>query len=301
MTILVLGSSGQLATHLREFLPDAKYCGRETLNLSKPSHVQAAIESMNPGIIVNAAAYTSVDQAESEPLLAQRVNAEGVAATARAAAALDVPLIHVSTDYIFDGRKTGEYAEDDFPRPLSVYGMTKLAGEVAARALCRKAWILRTSWLFSEHGTNFVKTMLNLARTRDEIRVVGDQKGRPTYAHEVARVIAEIVCRPSVAERLPFGTYNAVGGPIVSRHEFASLIVQQAFERGLIARRASVRAIATADFPMPARRPANSALQPNRELERVVGTAMDWRIGLVAVLKTIARDGGRVGSDGPPH
>ena len=287
MTILVLGSSGQLARHLRELLPHARYCGRDTLDLAEPERVGAAIEAMKPSAIINAAGYTDVDRAESEPATASRVNAESVAAAARAAAALDVPLVQVSTDYVFDGRKTDEYVETDATNPLSVYGATKLAGELAARTLCKSSWILRTSWVFSEHGPNFVKTILRLAATREELRVAADQRGRPTYARDVARVIAEMVRRPNMADTLPFGTYNAVGGPIVSRHDFADLIVQQAFEGGLIAKRVPVRAISSAEYPTAARRPASAALRPSGALERAVGVAMDWRPGLAAVLRAL--------------
>ncbi|HEX7236584.1 MAG TPA: dTDP-4-dehydrorhamnose reductase [Gammaproteobacteria bacterium] len=287
MTVLVLGSSGQLATHLRELLPDATFCGRTTLDLGEPARVAAAIEALRPSAIVNAAGYTAVDKAESEPALAWRVNAESVAAAALAAAALDVPLVHVSTDYVFDGRKTSPYVEGDPTNPLSVYGATKLAGELAARALCKKSWILRVSWVFSEHGANFVKTMLRLAATRDELRVVADQRGRPTYAGDLATVIAELVRRAASDARLPFGTYHAVGGQAVSWHEFAERIVEQAFTRGMIAKRVPVRAITTEEYPTPARRPANSVLEPSRELERTLGVAIDWSAGLATALAAL--------------
>jgi dTDP-4-dehydrorhamnose reductase len=283
MTVLVLGSSGQLARHLRELLPDARYCGRDTLDLGKPAAVAAAIEAMRPSAIINAAAYTAVDKAESERALAWRINAESVAAAALAAAELDVPFIQVSTDYVFDGRKTSDYIENDATNPLSVYGGTKLAGELATRALCKKSWILRTSWVFSEHGANFVKTMVRLASTRDELRVVGDQRGRPTYAGDLAAVMVAMVGRPAVP--LPYGTYHAVGGPVVSWCEFADLIVEQAFAQGLIPKRIPVRSIATAEYPTIAPRPANSALRPSGELERAARVDMDWRNGLAAALR----------------
>jgi dTDP-4-dehydrorhamnose reductase len=277
MTILVLGSSGQLATHLERLLPEATYCGRETLDLSEPSRVAAAVAALNPSAIVNAAGYTAVDKAESEPDLAWRINAESVAAAARAAAALDVPFLHVSTNYVFDGRATRDYAEDDPVNPLGVYGATKLAGELAVRSLCKKSWILRTSWVFSEHGTNFVKTMLRLAATQDEIKVVADQRGRPTYAGDLAAAIAAMLRRSDASEPVPFGTYHAVGGPSVSWHEFADSIVRQAFDGGLLAKRVAVRAITTAEYPTPARRPANGVLRPSGTLEERSGVVIDWR------------------------
>jgi dTDP-4-dehydrorhamnose reductase len=287
MTILVLGSSGQLARHLKDVLPDATHCGRDTLDLAEPASVSAKIEALKPRAIVNAAGYTAVDKAESEPAVAWRVNAESVAAAALAATALDVPFLHVSTDYVFDGRKSDDYTPQDPTNPLSVYGATKLAGELAARALCSKSWILRVSWVFSEHGANFLKTMLRLAATRDELRVVADQRGRPTYAGDLAAVIAAIVRRSGERNPLPFGTYHAVGGPVVSWCEFADLIVEQAFQRGMLAKRVPVRPITTAEYPTPARRPTNSALQPSPELERGLGIVMDWKKGLTAALAAL--------------
>ena len=180
MTIVVLGSSGQLARHLRDVLPDAKYCGRDALDLAEPVAVAAKLEALKPSAIVNAAGYTAVDKAESEAAVAWRVNAESVAAAALAATKLGVPFLHVSTDSVFDGRSKTDYTPQDATNPLGVYGATKLAGELAARALCKESWILRVSWLFSEHGANFVTTMLRLAATGEELRVVADQRGRPT-------------------------------------------------------------------------------------------------------------------------
>lgn len=287
MTILVLGSSGQLATHLRDLLSDARFCGKDTLDLAEPAAVAAKIEALQPSAIVNAAGYTAVDKAESEAAVAWRVNAESVAAAALAATALDVPFLHVSTDYVFDGRKQTDYVPQDATNPLNVYGATKLAGELAARALCKKCWILRTSWVFSEHGANFVKTMLRLAAARDELRVVADQRGRPTYAGDLAAMIAAIVHRAREHEPLPFGTYHAVGGPVVSWCEFADLIVEQAFQRGMLAKRVPVRPITTAEYPTPARRPANAALEPSGELERAGGVTMDWKNGLTAALTAL--------------
>jgi dTDP-4-dehydrorhamnose reductase len=287
MTVLVLGYSGQLAAHLRQLLPDATYCGRAALDLSQPARVAGAIEALKPHAIVNAAGYTAVDKAEQEPGLAWRINAESVAAAASAASTLDVPFVHVSTDYVFDGRKPTDYVEDDPVSPLGVYGATKLAGELAARALCRKCWILRASWVFSEHGANFVKTMLQLAATRDELRVVADQRGRPTYAGDLAALIASLVRQTNMEQRLRFGTYHAVGGPVVSWHEFARSIVEQAFARGMIPKRVPVRGITTADYPTAARRPPNSALQPSDALEQATGIVVDWRRGLSAALEKL--------------
>ena len=283
MKVLVLGESGQLARHLKELLPEASFWGRATFDLANLTELPAALRGFAPSVIVNAAAYSAVDKAEAEPSLAWRINADAVAVVANAAAELDIPLVHVSTDYVFDGRKTGEYLVDDPVQPLNVYGITKLAGELAVRALAPKHWILRTSWLFSEHGTNFVKTILRLARERDTLSVVADQRGRPTYAGDLARVVVELVKRGGAGNLVPYGTYHAVGGPVVSWHEFAEEIVRGAAERGLLTRRPAVKPIPSTEYWTVARRPLNSTLQPSEAME-TLGVRMDWRSRLGEVL-----------------
>ncbi|HET7131671.1 MAG TPA: dTDP-4-dehydrorhamnose reductase [Gammaproteobacteria bacterium] len=286
MTVLVLGENGQLAMHLREVLPQAAFWGRRTLDLARPAAVADAISALRPTAIVNAAGYTAVDKAESEPDLAWRVNAESVAAVARTANALGVPLVHVSTDYVFDGTKTGEYEEGDALNPVSVYGVTKAAGELAVRALCPSAWVLRVSWLFSEHGANFMKTMLRLAATLDELRVVDDQRGRPTYAGQFAQLVARLIERGE--SDVTYGVYHAVGGPVVSWRDFALATMKRAHERGLLPRQPPVRGIRTSEYPTAARRPANSALRPSAALERL-GVALDWSAGLDEALGRLAK------------
>lgn len=285
MTVVVLGETGQLATHLRRLLPTATFCGRRTLDLAQADSLPAALSALRPAVIVNAAGYTAVDKAESEPDLAWRINTDAVAAIARTARSLDVPLVHVSTDYVFDGRKSGEYEEGDALNPVNVYGVTKAAGELAVRALCPKAWILRASWVFSEHGTNFVKTILRLAATRDELQVVDDQRGRPTYAGHLAQCIARLIERRESA--VPYNVYHAVGGPIVSWRDFALAIVQRAYDRRLLARCPPVRGIRTSEYPTPARRPANSALRPSVALEEL-GALSEWEVGLDEALVALA-------------
>jgi dTDP-4-dehydrorhamnose reductase len=292
MIVLVLGASGQLATHLRELAPRAVYWGRDKLDLRRPANVRAAIEAHRPAVIVNAAAYTAVDKAESERDEAWAVNAEAPAMLARAAAALDVPLIHISTDYVFDGTKEGEYEVEDPCRPLSAYGASKLGGELAVRSLCPKHWILRTSWVFSEFGANFVKTMLRLAGEREELRVVADQVGRPTYAGDLARLVARLA-EPGAQMRLPFGTHHAVGGAPTSWHGFAQAIVAAGVRHQLLARAPRVTPIGTADYPTPARRPRNSVLAPNAEWA-AFGVELDWVRGLDAAVRRLA--GGSGGS-----
>lgn len=287
MSVVVLGSSGQLASHLKELLPDAAFLGRSSLDLADLEAIPAALESLAPSAIINAAAYTAVDRAESEADQAWRLNTEAVAAVGRTAARLDIPVAHISTDYVFDGRKSGTYRADDPVCPLNVYGITKLGGELALRTLCPKHWILRTSWVFSEHGTNFVKTMLRLARTTPTLKVVADQRGRPTYAGDLARAIAALTYRNVEGAPLPFGTYHAVGGPDVSWHEFAQAIVSLAQSNGMLAERPAVQAIPTEAYPTPARRPANAVLAPSVEIETVLGVRLDWRDGLEGAMRRI--------------
>jgi dTDP-4-dehydrorhamnose reductase len=286
MTALVLGSSGQIASHLREHLPDAVFWGRGELDLAaNPAALAAAATALEPSLIVNAAAYTAVDRAESDRSVAWRLNAEAPAGAASAAAALDVPLLHFSTDYVFDGRKPGAYFVDDCVGPLNVYGATKLAGEIAIRTLCPKHWIVRTSWVFSEHGANFVKTMLRLAASGKAPRIVADQHGRPTYAGDLATLAARVARSPEI---LSYGTYHAVGGPATTWHGFAEAIVAKAFALGLLPQTVTVTPIATAEYPTPARRPANSLIEPSPELSRA-GVTFDWPRGLDRVLTELKR------------
>jgi dTDP-4-dehydrorhamnose reductase len=283
MRELVLGSNGQLARHLREVLPNAQFWGRRERNLEEPSAAEAAILAAEPSIIINAAAYTAVDKAEDEPGAAWRVNAEGAAAAARAAASLDIPIVHVSTDYVFDGESGRPYREADATRPCTVYGRTKLAGELAVSSLCSRHWILRTSWLFSELGSNFVTTILRLANERETIRVVADQRGRPTYAGDLARVIAALVAEHA-REAVPWGIYHVSGGRAVSWHEFAERIVAEGYGQGLIRKWPTVEAIGTADYPTQARRPMNSILEPSPLLTEALDVQPDWQAGLQEVL-----------------
>lgn len=286
MTVAVLGDSGQLASHLKELLPEAAFLGRSRLDLADVAAVSHTLKALAPTTIVNAAAYTAVDKAESEADVAWRVNVDAVAAAARIAAELDIPLLHVSTDYVFDGGKTAPYRADDPVRPINVYGTTKLGGELALRTLSRKHWILRTSWVFSEYGGNFVKTMLRLATTNDTLRVVADQHGRPTYAGDLASLIAALLSRHEPAADLPYGTYHAVGGPAVTWHEFAQVIFNVAVEQGLLPRRPVVRPIPTREFPTPALRPTNAVLAPSAELN-ALGICMNWRNGLEQTMTQI--------------
>lgn len=276
MKILVIGRHGQLAQCLAERGGDAvTLAGRPDLDLAIPGSAQAAILAARPSLVVNAAAFTAVDLAETEEPAAIRINAGAAAEVADATAELGVPVIHISTDYVFDGRATAPYAESDATNPLGAYGRTKLAGEFAVRAANPDHLILRTSWLFSPLGRNFVRTMVELGRSRDSLNVVGDQLGNPTSALDLADAILLIADRLESGDRTGLGqTYHLAGSGIASWYDLA-VAVQQEAGTGT-----PVTAIATADWPTPAARPAYSALDCSK-FARDFGHIMpDWPVSL---------------------
>lgn len=281
--ILVLGSSGQVASHLRERLPDATFWGRASLDMMDTARLEQQVLALAPTVIINAAAYTAVDAAESDAAAAWRLNAEAPAALARAAQTLGAVLVHLSTDYAFDGEATEPYPASAPTSPINVYGRTKVAGEHAVASLCQRYWILRTSWVFSEYGGNFVKTMLRVGAERDTLRVVSDQFGRPTYAGHIASVAAALA-DPETGSRLPWGTYHAVGGPVVSWFEFARHIFERAVHHQRLQTQPSVEAIPTADYPTPAVRPLRAVLEPSIALHEATGCTLHWPDGLEQAL-----------------
>lgn len=285
MSVVVIGASGQLARHLQEQLPKAMFLGRSALDLATSNSIQPAIAAQSPSIIINAAAYTGVDDAEQSSESAWRINAEAPAMLARVAERHALPLIHVSTDYVFDGQARTDYQPNDAVNPLSIYGRSKLAGELAIRSLCTRYWILRTSWVFSAFGNNFVRTMLRVGADRDVLQIVSDQFGRPTYAGDLARVIAALSSLRS-ADRPPPGIYHAVGGPAVSWYAFAEAIFERAVADGILSRPPELTPIPTAVYPTPAPRPLRAVLAPSRDLLQATGTSMDWEAGL---RQTVAR------------
>ena len=279
MSVVVLGSSGQLARHLRAVLPGALFWGRDTHDMNELAALESALIEAAPRAIVNAAAYTAVDRAESEPAAAWRLNAEAPAAAARAAEHTGASLVHISTDYVFDGRATEPYAADAPVNPLNCYGASKLGGELAVRSLCRRHWILRTSWVFSEFGQNFVKTVLRLAAAGGPLRIVADQFGQPTYAGDLAALIGALVRTTGAAAAPPkvgFGVYHATGGPAVSWHAFAEHIVAKAVTQGLLPAPVTIKPITTADYPTAAARPAHGVLAPSAELLAGCGADFNW-------------------------
>jgi dTDP-4-dehydrorhamnose reductase len=299
MRLVLTGATGQvggaLARSLRP-LGEVVALDRARLDLTQPDRIAATIAALAPNAIVNAAADTAVDKAEAEPDLAMTVNGTAVGALAEAARRADALLVHYSTDYVFDGRKTAPYDEDDPPNPLNSYGRSKLAGETAIRAAGCDHLILRTSWIYAARGRNFLRTVLRLAEERDELRIVADQVGAPTWAESVAQGTASILAQ-AMAERargaFASGIYHLTASGAVSWHGFAEAILAGATERALVRRRPRLVAIATEDYPTAAPRPRNSRLSDARLRARFGLALPDWREDLARCLDAL---GGRRGA-----
>lgn len=284
MRILVFGRTGQVARELSRQVPGAVFLGRDRAELSDPAACAAAIAGSDAEVVINAAAWTAVDAAEAQEAEARVVNAEAPGVMARACAARDLPFVHVSTDYVFEGSGTAPWRETDPTLPQNAYGRTKLAGEKAVRAAGGSHVILRTSWVFSAHGANFVKTMLRLSETRDALNVVEDQVGGPTPAAAIAGATLAIA-RQLAAAPGKTGTYHFNGAPEVSWAGFAREIFARA------GRPVAVTGIPTSDYPTPARRPLNSRLDC-REIYRVFGLSRpDWQDALETVLDELSERG----------
>lgn len=280
MSLLVFGSSGQVATELRRIIPEAHYLSRAEADLSDAQACAAAIRSTAPTAVINAAAYTAVDRAEEEDALAQVINGDAPAAMARVCAELGVPFVHISTDYVFDGTGDAPWGPSDPASPRNAYGRTKLSGEEGVRAAGGSYAILRTSWVVSAHGNNFVKTMLRLSETRDALSIVEDQIGGPTPAADIAVACLKIA-EALIADPAKSGTYHFSGAPDTSWKGFAETIFAKA------GRDVSVTGIPTSDYPTPAARPLNSRLDCSAT-ETVFGIPRpDWQDGLDGILKEL--------------
>ena len=293
MRLVVTGREGQVATALvlageRQGIEVVRL-GRPELDLERLETIAPALRAARPDVVVSAAAYTAVDQAESEPERAHRVNALAPGRLAEVAADLGAPILHLSTDYVFDGRKASPYAETDDTGPVTVYGAGKLAGEQAVAAAHRRHVILRTAWVYAPHGKNFVRTMLRLAETREEVGVVGDQLGCPTSADDIAQGVLKIAAALHAGQGAP-GLYHMAGTGEASWAGFATAIFEAARRRG--GPSARVRSIATADYPTPAARPANSRLDCARVGEAFDVTLPPWRESLERCLDRIATEEG---------
>lgn len=281
MRLLVTGREGQVALSLAERASTSQdveviFAGRPELDLADLGTIAPAIKAVRPDIVVSAAAYTAVDQAEDEPELAFAVNATGAGEVARAAASVGAPIIQLSTDYVFDGSLDRPYLEDDATGPRSVYGASKLAGEEAVGGANPRHLVLRTAWVYSPFGKNFVRTMLLLASERDEVSIISDQCGNPTSALDIADAI--LAAARHLCQRTDFdqwGIYHLAGSGATNWAEFAEEIFR--LSRSLGGPAARVRPIATSDYPTKARRPANSRLETIK-LRRIFDHRMpDWR------------------------
>ena len=283
MTILVTGGTGQLASAIAARAP-VVVAGRPRFDFDRPDSLLDTVRAAQPAIIINTAAYTAVDRAESEPEAAMRANRDGPALLARYCADAGIPLLHISTDYVFDGTKGAPYVESDATNPSGVYGATKLAGEREVLAACPRALVLRTAWVYGPRGKNFVLTMLTAAKRTGRLRVVADQIGTPSSADDIAEAILAVADRLAGAWQDEWaGVYHMAGSGWTSWHGLAGAVFEEAAACGLP--HATVDAITTADWPTPARRPADSRLDCAK-LERVFGLRLPhWRD---AVARTVA-------------
>jgi dTDP-4-dehydrorhamnose reductase len=294
MRTLVTGVSGQvggaLARVLAEQLPTVA-ADRTRLDLSRPSEIASVLDQIQPGLILNAAAYTAVDRAEDERDLAFRINADAPGAMARWAAGCGVPIIHFSTDYVFDGTGNRPWREDDPTGPLSVYGASKLAGEEAIRAAGGENLIIRTQWVYAATGTNFLRTIARLALERKELRIVSDQYGAPTSARLIADVVATMI-RSGLSNgiHLSGGPINVAASGETTWHGFTNAIVEGLRLRGIKLAVDTVLPITTAEYPTKAKRPANSRLDLAR-LQKIFGVKTpNWSIALATELDCLASE-----------
>ena len=282
-TILVTGGAGQLATALAARSTDVIVVGRPGFDFDRRETIDDVIPRHRPAVVVNAAAWTAVDAAEADPAGARRANADGPARLAARCHAAGIPFVHLSTDYVFDGEKRAPYVETDPTAPTGVYGATKLEGERLVQDAAPQSVILRTSWVYAATGRNFLRTMLALSQTREHLRVVADQRGCPTAAHELARVVhavaeAALDWRPDYA-----GVFHTAGEGETTWHGFALAIFDEAARQG--GRKPTVEAITTADYPTQARRPPDSRLDCGK-LARVFGLRQaPWRESLPEVVQ----------------
>jgi dTDP-4-dehydrorhamnose reductase len=285
--VLITGASGQVGSALRRHpMPSAQVQSltHAQLNISDAAAVESVVKLFRPDIIINAAAYTAVDRAEDEPQSAAAINAHGPAHLARSARAIpDCRLLHISTDYVFDGRGTRAYRPDDPPNPLSVYGRSKLQGEQSvSEILGDRALVLRTAWVYAAQGKNFLLTMLRLMRERGAVRVVADQRGTPTSADSIARVLW------AIAERADLhGILHWTDAGEDTWYGFAMAIAEEAHRAGLLSTMPTVTPITTADYPTRAHRPANSVLDSSLSVAALGLTPSAWRVNLRATLGSI--------------
>jgi len=280
---LITGAKGQVGyclTHQLQGKHEILAVDRDELDITDQSAVKNVVENFRPDVIINAAAHTAVDRAETEVELSESINVKGPQYLAEAAKSIDAAILHISTDYVFDGQREGKYKETDATDPQGVYGKTKLEGEQAVAKANDKFIVLRTAWVFGEHGNNFAKTMLRLAKTRDTLGVVTDQIGGPTYAGDIATVLIQIAEKIINGENVEYGIYHFTGEPYVSWYDFAKAIFTEAVLQNVLEKSPIVNAISTADYSTLAKRPANSCLDLTK-IQQVFGIQpSDWQVAL---------------------
>jgi dTDP-4-dehydrorhamnose reductase len=290
MRVLVTGAHGQVGYELLQRVPEGFAVfgyGSQDLDISNTEQVRAVFEAVKPELIINAAAYTAVDKAESDVERAYAVNSDGVGFLATAAENLGIPLLHISTDYVFSGEGDKPYTPDDVTGPTGVYGLSKLAGEKQLQAQCSRHLVLRTSWVFGAHGNNFVKTMLRLGSDRDTLSVVADQHGAPTSAGSIADTLWALASIYRQEGHLVWGVYHYSGVPACSWYNFANEIFTQAVSLGLLEKSPDVTAITTAEYPTPAKRPMWSVLDCKKLADAHGLLPRGWRKDLQHILNQL--------------
>ncbi|ANQ15896.1 dTDP-4-dehydrorhamnose reductase [Vibrio natriegens] len=292
MRVLITGGLGQVGYCLTKCLSEYENTtvlslDKEELDITNQDAVRAIVQEFQPTIIINAAAHTAVDRAEEELELSYAINREGPKFLAEAAQEVGAAILHISTDYVFEGNKYGEYSEDDLTNPQGVYGASKLAGEIEVAKSCEKHIILRTAWVFGEKGNNFVKTMLRLGSTRDSLRIVGDQFGGPTYAGDIANTLIKIADKISKGETVEYGVYHYSGLPHVSWYEFAEVIFDAALKQEVLQTKPSIESINTEQYPTLAKRPSNSRMSTKKITNAFSIQASDWKAALVNILEYV--------------
>lgn len=295
-SILLIGANGQVGREVSRLAGERGVLlaalNRTRLDITDARAVNRVVAQERPALLINAAAYTAVDKAEHEKEAAFRVNREGTTNLAAACADNKIPLIHLSTDYVFDGRQPAPYREDDPANPTGIYGLSKWEGETALRQRLDRHLILRVSWVFGVHGHNFVKTILRLGREREELRVVADQHGCPTAAAHIAHAILELAARIAGGEKIPWGTYHYCGRPATTWYGFAEEIVKQAQTMGFIDHPITVQPIGTSDYPTPTARPANSVLDCTKIAKTFGISPGSWQEGLRDMLRGLRAERG---------
>lgn len=291
MSILIIGANGQVGKHCIEqaLKRSLAYttCTRSELELTSRTDISNYITQLNPSAVINCAAYTAVDKAETEQLLASQINTLAPEAMAKVCQNLDIPFVHISTDYVFSGDKIGSYTETDPTSPINHYGYSKLQGELAALENCDKAFVLRTSWVFSEYGNNFVKTMLKLAKMHDSLNIVDDQWGCPTYAGSIAEVIFSLLEKSKIEAGPNTGLYHLCNQGKTNWHNFAEEIFTQAYAANLITQKPALTGIPSSDYPTPAQRPKNSELCCLKLENDFAITLRNWTATLATTLSAL--------------